>query len=331
MTTSSISRRAVVAAALAPWLAGSARAQAAAAADGFPNRPVRFIVPFPAGSVVDVGARFVAQKLSDEWRQQVLVDNRPGATAILGHDLAARAAPDGYTILMGSPAPLTILSHLMKLPFDPLRDLAPVTKVSAGPMCLTTQANAPFDTLAQLIELSRARPGHYKVGGYGVGSIAHLATVLIGKVTGADLTHVPYQGGPQQITDLIGGQIPLLLDFTTTLGPYLNDGRLKVLAVTGDKRLVTFPQFPTFEELGYKGLHVTAWQGVLVPASTPPEIVAKLNATLVKVLSLPELRASEVFRGSEIGADSPEAFGAFIRAEHARWGKVIKDNGITLG
>ncbi len=332
MATNLISRRAVVAAALTPWLARSSGAQTASSTAGpFPNRPLRFIVPFPAGSIADVQTRPIAQKLSDEWRQQVLVDNRPGATATLGLELAARSAPDGYTIAMAPIAPLTILPHLMKLPFDPLHDFMPITKTTSGPMLLVTQPNAPFDTVVQLIEQSRAKAGHFKVGGFGVGSIGHLATVMISKTTGADLTHVPYQGGPQQIVDLIGGQIPLLLDFATTLRPFLEAGKVKTLAVTNDKRLANLPAVPTFEELGYKGLHITAWSGVVAPAATPPEIVASLHSALVKVLNMPDLRATLMSGGAEIGADSSEAFAAFIRAEHARWGKVIKDHAITLG
>jgi len=332
MATNPISRRAVIAAALAPWLTQSTGAQTAPSTTGaFPNRALRFIVPFPAGSISDVRTRSITQKLADEWRQQVLVDNRPGATQTLGLDLAARSAPDGYTIAMAPIAPLTILPHLMKLPFDPLRDFVPITKVTSGPMLLVTQANAPFDTVAQLIEQSRAKAGQFKVGGNGVGSLQHLATVLIGKSTGADLAHVPYQGGPQQIADLVGGHIPLLLDFATILRPFLEAGKVKALAVTNDKRLANLPAVPTFEELGHKGLHVIAWQGVVAPAATPPEIVASLHGALVKALNMPDVRASVLNDGSEIGADSSEAFAAFIRAEHARWGKVIKDNAITLG
>jgi tripartite-type tricarboxylate transporter receptor subunit TctC len=320
-----------MAATLAVGAASRIWAQATPSVDTFPNRPVRYVVPFPAGSVSDVQARPMAQKLSDEWRQQVIVENRPGATTIVAMEFAARSAPDGHTIVNATIAPLALLPHLMKLPFDPLKDFAAVTRVGSVPMLLVSRPDAPFDSVEQLVEHSRANPGRIKAAGYGVGSIVHLATVLLTQLTGADLSHVPYQGGPQQVADLLGGHVPLLWDFAGVLEPHLKAGRIKVLAVTSEKRMPMLPSVPTFGEQGYPGMQMSAWGGVMAPSGTPNEIVGELNRAIVKVLAQPDMRDMYSGQGVEIVGDSPAAFAAFIRAEHSRWGKIIRDAAIRLG
>lgn len=325
-----LTRRSLLGAALASSVTPFV-VRAQAGAGSFPERPLRLVVPFPAGSVSDVTARPLAQKLGEALHQPVIVDNRPGATATLGVDAVAKAAPDGYTLVLASLGPLTILPHLMKLPFDPLRDLAPITKVTAGPLVLVAHPGAPFDSVAKLVEHSRANPGQVKIGGFGVGSIGHLATLMVARATGADLSHVPYQGGPQQVQDAIGGQIPLLFDFPAVIGPHVKAGRLKALAVTGAQRYSTMPEVPTFDELGYKGAQATAWQGILAPAGTPAPVLRRLSLELMKVLASPDLRDLYANQGAEIGGDTPEAFGAFIRDEHERWGRLIRENGVKLG
>lgn len=322
-----LTRRCLLGAAIAPWIVPAAsHAQA-----GFPDRPLHLIVPFPAGSISDVQARPLAQKLADSLGQPVIVDNRPGATGTLAVDAAAKAPPDGHTLVLAAIAALSILPHLMKLPFDPLRDLAPITKVTVGPMVLVAYSGAPFDSVRQLVEHSRARPGQVKVAGFGVGSIGHLATLMIASATGADLTHVPYQGGPQQVTDTIGGQVPLLLDFPAVIAQHVKAGKLKALAVTGAQRYTSMPDVPTFDELGYQGVLATAWQGVLVPAATPAPVQRRLSQELMKALASSDLRDLYASQGAQIGGDTPEAFGRFIRDEYERWGKLIREHGVRLG
>jgi len=327
-----LTRRCLLGAALAPWITPAASlAQAtAASATSFPDRPLRLVVPFPAGTVADVQARPLAQKLGDALRQPVVVDNRPGASGTIGVDAVAKAPPDGYTLVLASVGPLTILPHLMKLPFDPLRDLAPITRATGGPMVLFAHAGVPFDTVPQLVEHSRAHPGQLTVAGFGVGSIGHLATLMIARSTGADLTHVPYQGGSQQIADVISGQVPLLLDFPSVVRPHVKAGKLKALAVAGARRGTLMPEVPTFEELGYKGVQAIAWQGILAPAATPAPVLDRLSQELMKAFASPDLRDLYVSQGAEIGGDTPEAFAAFIRDEHERWGRLIRDAGVKL-
>lgn len=326
-----IRRRRLVAGAVA-WSVTS-RGQAAPDAPGalrFPLRPVHLIVPLPAGSISDVQGRQLARQLEEVWGRPVVVENRPGASNIVGHDAGARAAPDGHTLLLATIGPLALLPHLMKLPFDPLADFAPVTRVSSGPMVLVAHPGAPFDSVDTMVRHSRAHPGQIKVAGFGIGTIGHLAVLLTAKVTGADLGHVPYAGGPQQVADLVGGQVPLLFDFSPVIAPHIRAGKARALAVTGERRLPDLPEVPTFGELGYPGLHITAWQGIVVPARTPPDIVRRLHADLATALAAPALRDAFAAVGAEIGGEPPEVFAAFVRAEHARWGRVIAEARIRL-
>lgn len=301
-----------------------------AGAQAYPERQVRLIVPLPAGSISDVQGRQLARKLGELWRQPVLVENRPGAGNIVGHEAGARAAPDGHTLLLATIGPLALLPHLMKLPFDPLVDFIPVTRLTAGPMVLVAHPGAPFDSVDAMVRHSRAHPGQVKVAGFGVGTIGHLAVLLTARVTGADLGHVPYTGGPQQVADLIGGQVPLLFDFSPVLEPHVKAGRARGLAVTGERRLAELPEIPTFDELGYPSLRISAWQGIVVPARTPPAIVARLYADLATALAAPDLRAAFAAVGAEVGGEPPDVFAAFVRAEHARWGRLIAEAGIRL-
>lgn len=319
------SRRSVLVVALAPLLGQVAHAQAK-----FPERPLRLIVPLPAGSVSDVQARPVAQKLSESLGQPVVVENRPGASNTLGMDAAARSAPDGYTMVMGTIAPLTLLPHLMKLPYDPLKDFIPVTRVTSGPMVLVATPSAPYGTVAQMVEHSRRHPGQTRVAGFGVGTVGHLAVLLTARVTGADLSHLPYQGGPQQVADTMSGHVPLLFDFVAVVASHIRAGKLKALAVTSRERLSSLPDVPTFEELGHKGLVIAGWQGILVPAGTPAPIVRRLNEELLKAFAAPDVRELFLSVNAEIGNDTPEQFAAFIAQEYERWGRVIRDAGIRL-
>ena len=300
------------------------------AVQSFPNRPVRLIVPQPPGSAPDIRSRQIAQRLSEEWQQPVVVDNRPGASGAIAMELVVRAPPDGYTMVMANSIGLGSLPHLTKVPYDALKDFAAVTKVSSGPFILVAHPGVPFNTVSELISHARANPGKLNAATAGIGSTQHLLFTLMNKDWSIALTSIPYKGGAQTVSDLVAGQVQLTLDFASVIGPHLKSGRLKALALSSDTRLAVLPEVPTFKELGYAGMQFTAWQGLIAPAGTPREIVARLNSGVVKVLNLPEIRDAFVSTGSEVGGDSPEQFAAFIRAEHARWGKVVSDAGIRL-
>jgi tripartite-type tricarboxylate transporter receptor subunit TctC len=322
-----LSRRQIVGAALSTLLATPRLARGAT---DFPNRPLRLIVPAPTGGVQDVQSRRLVPRLNELWAQPVVVDNRPGAAGSIALEQLARAAPDGYTMAM-APVAIAVIPHLMKVPYDPLADLVAVTRVTSGPYILVAPAAAPYSTLPQLLDHARREGKPIGIGGFGTGSLANLVVLLLSRVTGVAFQHIPYAGGGQQLTDLIGGQVPLMLDFAAVVKPHLGAGRLKALGLTGSQRLAVMPEVPTFEEQGVTGMQITAWQGIVVPAGTPDAVVRALNAGLVKAINDPEVRASYIAEGAEIGGDAPEAFGAFIRAEHARWGQVIREAGLKLG
>ena len=319
-TLPTLSRRALICAALAPLLAPVRAAT-------FPDRPLHLVIPAPPGGVQDVQGRRIAPRWGDALGQPVIVDNRPGATGSIALEYTARAPADGYTMLLGA-VNMTILPHLTKVSWDPLRDFAAVSRYTSGPLILVAHPGVPVETATGLADHAR-REGGLKIGGFGTGSLAHLTALEIGKAVGAPVTHIPYAGGAQQLTDLLSGQLPLLLDYATVLLPQLRAGKAKALGVAGERRSTALPEVPTLEEQGL-AVRATAWQGILVPAATPPGVVRTLHAGFVKALADPELRAFLLANGSEIGGDTPEAFGAFIRAEYARWSRVIAENGVRL-
>lgn len=327
-----ITRRLLGAGALA-WASGIDRAiaqKAAPAAASFPDRPVRLVVPMSPGTAPDVRARQIAQKLSEEWRQTVIVDNRPGANGNIAMDFAVRSAPDGYTLAMIN-IQQAINPHLMKTPYDTLRDFVAVSKVTAGPLILLVNAATPVNTLGELVRHSRANPGKLNHATGGLGTLGHLGIIAFNKAAGTDLIVVPYKGGGTQVfADMVGNQVQTTFDFASIAMPYLTTGRVKALAVAAQKRLAVLPDVPTFEELGFPSVRLFGWQGIAVPAGTPPEVVQSLNRALVKALNLPDVREAIISLGAEVGGDSPEQFAAYIRAEHARWGKLIADAGIRL-
>jgi tripartite-type tricarboxylate transporter receptor subunit TctC len=308
-----------------------ANAQPASGADsGFPNRPVRLVVPMSPGTAPDIRARQIAQKLSEQWSQTVFVDNRPGAAGNIAMEFAARAAPDGYTLGMIN-IQQAINPHLMKVPYDTLKDFVAVSKVSAGPLILLVNAATPASTLAELVRHARAHPGKLNLATAGLGTLGHLGIIVFSKATGTEFVIVPYKGGGAQIyTDLVGNQVQLTWDFASVAMPHLSTGRVKALAVAAQRRLTVLPDVPTFQELGYPDVQLFGWQGIAVPAATPPELVQFLNRAIVKALGLPDVREAITATGAEVGGDTPEQFAAYIRAEHARWGKLIADAGIRL-
>ena len=310
-------------------LAAMAAPFPAAFAQAYPSRPIRFIVPFAAGAgVLDIMARLVGQHLGQSLGQQVLIDNRPGAGGNVGAEVAAKAVPDGYTMLMGAVA-LVVSPYLYaRLPFDPLTDLAPVTQVNSAPLMLVVHPSLPVNSVAELIAYAKARPGALNYGSGGVGATPFLATELFKSMAGIDVVHVPYKGGAPALADLVAGQLSFMIENVPGTLPFVKDGKLRALAITSRQRLALVPELPTMEEAGVPGYEMIGWNGIFVPKATPPEIVARLNAELVKVLRSTEVGEQLARLGAVPVGDTPEQFGAFVKAESARWGKIIKDLGI---
>lgn len=298
-------------------------------AQTYPSRPIRFIVPFAAGAgVLDIMARIVGQHLGTATGQQVVIDNRPGAGGNVGAEVAAKATPDGYTMLMGAVA-LVVSPYLYaKLPFDPLTDLVPVTQVNSAPLMLVVHPSLPVKSVAELIAYAKARPGQLNYGSGGVGATPFLATELFKSMAGIDVTHVPYRGGAPALADLVAGQLSFMIENVPGTLPLVRDGKLRALAITSRQRLALVPDLLTMEEAGVPGYEMIGWNGIFVPKATPPEIVTRLNAELVKVLRSADVGEQLAKLGAVPVGDSPEQFGAFVKAESARWGKIIKDLGI---
>jgi tripartite-type tricarboxylate transporter receptor subunit TctC len=316
--------------ALLAQLSGTAAsaAFAADAATGYPSRPVRFIVPYPPGGITDILARTIAQHLTAGWGQQVIVDNRAGASGNIGVDIAARANPDGYTIVFGNSATHAINPGLFaKIPFDPVKDFAAVTLVASVTNALLVNPSLPAKSVQDIVAMAKAKPGQLTFGSNSTGSSNHLAGELLKTMAGIDIVHVPYKSAVAAGVDLMGNRITMMFDNLPTAVPHVRAGRLRVLATTGAKRAPALPDAPTMIESGFPGFVLTPWWGVFAPARTPREIVAKLNRDIVAVLGLPAVRESFAAQGADIVAHSPEAFAAYLRTEITRWGKVVKDSG----
>ncbi len=301
----------------------AAAAVFAAHAQDYPNRPVKLIVADGPGSVSDVRARLIAAKMTEGLGQSVVIENKPGGSMAIAAEAAATAAPDGYTIFLGNVVTHSLNPFLFKaLAYNPA-DLVPVTLVSAGPLILVVHPSVPAKTLEELVALGRSQPGKLSYGAIGNGSPGHLIMEQVKAVRGADFLLVPYKSTAQYIQDQIAGHINLSLNYWVVLGPHVKAGKLRALAVAAPKRLSAAPDIPTFEEAGIPGVEGSSWQGIMVPAGTPRPVVARLHAELVRVLNLPDVRASIVDTGSEVGGNSPEEFGAFVRADRERWRKAV--------
>ncbi len=294
----------------------------------FPNRPIRFIVPFVAGAGTDMTARAVAHKLGENLGHQVVVDNRPGAAGTIGMELTAKAAPDGYTIVLVSASHTVNPSLYKKPPYDLVRDFAPVSQMTAQPYCLTVHVSVPVKTVRELIELARARPATLTYGSSGTGGLSHLAGALFALMTKIEWVHVPYKGGAAGINDLLGGQINS--QFTTIIGTvqHVKAGRMRWLAISTAQRSRAVPELPTIAEAGVPGYAVSGWYGVLAPARTPPSIVTFFSNEIIKVLKAPEVGERFTADGSEPVGRTPENFAAYIRSEIAKWAKVVKETGM---
>ena len=309
----------------------AAHAQAASTGSGqaYPAKPVRMIAASSPGSAVDIVARIVAQKLGDQVGQQVIVDNRAGAGGNLGAEIAAKAAPDGYTVFMGTPAHAINTGLYRKLNYDLLRDFAPVSQVTTGQYVVVVHPSLPAKSIRELVALARAKPGQLNYSSAGSGNATHLAGELFNSLARVKLVHVAYKGSGPALIDLVGGQVQLMFANLTAALPQVKTARVRALAVTGEKRAAAAPELPTVIEAGVPGYVVVSWFGVLVPAATPREIVMRLNAALGQAMRAPDIRERLAGEGAEPAVGTPEQFAAFIRADIAQWTKVIKDAGIV--
>ena len=313
------------------WLAAALAVltpHAAAAADAYPAKPIRFVVAFPPGGGTDIIARSIAHKLAERFAQQVVVDNRPGAGGNIGTDIVAKSAPDGYTILMGSAGPLAINASLFaKMPFDPIKDLAPVTLAASTPNVLVVHPSLPARTVKELIALARARPGEINFASSGHGTPAHLAGELFNSMAGVKLVHIPYKGAAPALADLLGGQVQIMFSTMPPALPHVKDGKLRALAVTSLKRSPATPELPTMDETALPGFEAITWHGVVVPAGTPAAIIARLNREIVAILHLPDVVERLSNQGAEALGSTPEEFASYIRSESIKWAKVVRESG----
>ncbi|HSQ05493.1 MAG TPA: tripartite tricarboxylate transporter substrate binding protein [Burkholderiales bacterium] len=315
--------------AVACMLFAAAAAMAQTPKSGYPVRSVRWVVPYPPGASNDVVARLLAQKLSETWGQQVVTDNRGGAGGLVGADIVAKATPDGYTLLMTNPGSNAINFALRtKTPYRP-EDFAPVTLLGWSPIMLVTSATFPAATMKELIAMAKAKPGQLSGGSSGPGGSSHLALELFKLLTGTDILHVPYKGAAPAITDMIGGQVSMIFTTPVTAQPLIRAGKLKTLAVAGNKRLDIYPDVPTTAEQGLKGYDVLIWFGVSAPAGTPRALVLKLNRDLQQTIMAPEVKERFATLGLEPQGSTPEEFGRIIREDIERWSKVVKAANIT--
>lgn len=318
-------------AALFAVAASAAPTSAAYAQGSYPNKPIRLIVPFPPGGGTDMIARTVAQKLADQNKWSVIVDNRPGAGGNLGVDAAAKSAPDGYTLVMGQTSNLAINPSLYaKLPYDPIKDLAPVALVSSSPIVMAAPANSRFKTFADVVAASKGKPDALTLGYSGNGTVAHLAGELAENAAGIQLRHIPYKGAAQAMTDLLGGQIDLYMSSVPTLLGQVRNGKLKILAITSAKRSSQLPDVPTLAEQGYKGFEAVTWFGILAPAGTPAPIVAQLNKAINQALQQADVIDKLKSEGGDVLGGTSEQFSALLRTEVPRWAKIVKDSGASL-
>jgi len=303
----------------------------AASAQSYPDKSVRMVVPFAAGAGSnDIMARLVAQKLSDALGQQFVVDNRPGASGIIGTDIVAKAPPDGYTVLMMSLTFTVNPSLFSKLPYDTVRDLIPVTMVASAPLMLVVHPSVPAKSVTEFIAYAKANPGKLNFGSGGPGTTPHLAGEMIKTMAGIQVTHIPYKGGAPALTDLVAGQIQFMCENIPGTLPFAKSGKLRALAVTDLKRSPLLPELPTLDEAGLKGYQIVGWNGLFVPAGTPQPIVNRLNAEVVKALALPDVKDRLATLGADAVGDTPQHFAVFIKAEIPKWAKVVKDAGLKI-
>jgi len=306
----------------------SATALAAGYAQDYPVKPVRLILPTAAGGSLDAVGRVIAQKFTEHFGQQVVVDNKPGAGGILGTETAAHAAPDGYTLLIASNGNLATTQGLYKkIPYDPVRDFAPVVLMTETPYIVVVHPSLPVKTVADLIRLAKARPGQLNYASSGSGSTPHLAGELFKAMAKVNIVHVPYKGSPAALTSLLSGETVVGITGMPSSWAQVKAGRIRALGVAGTRRSTTAPELPTVAESGLPGYEVNSWSGLLAPAATPKPIVARLNAEVIKILAEPDVRQQLLNQGFEVLGGTPEQFGVFIKSEIVKWTRVIRDAG----
>jgi tripartite-type tricarboxylate transporter receptor subunit TctC len=304
-------------------------AGAASGQQPYPSQPVRIIAPAPPGSPVDIRARWVAQQLAPVLGQPVLVDNKPGAGGNIGAEAAAKSAPDGHTLVLVHQGIVSFNPHLYsRTGFDPLNDFAAVTRLVDTTLLLMVPQGSALKSVADLVRAARERPGKLSYGSSGIGTPPHLAAELFRRLAGVEVLHVPYKGATPSLNDLLAARVDFSIDSPSSHGPHVKAGKLRALAATGAERLPAFPDVPTMAEAGLGGYDYRSWIGLLAPAATPRDVVRRLNAELVKALRSPAGRGWFAAQGGVAVGDSPEEFAAYIRADHARWGKLIQEAGI---
>ncbi len=300
-----------------------------ASAQAWPTRPLRFVVPFAAGAgILDIMARIVGQHLGEVTGQQVIVDNRPGAGGNVGADIVVKAAPDGYTMLMGNTAALVAPYLFAHMSFDPLVDLLPVTQVNSAPLMLVVHPSLPVKNVQEFIAYAKDKKGTLNYGSGGIGATPFLAVELLKSMAGFDAVHVPYKGGAPALADLVAGQISFMIENVPGTLPFVKDGKLRALAITSAHRLPLVGDLPTMQEAGVPGYEMVGWNGIFLPKSTPPEIVAGLHDALAKVLNSDAVKKQMGDLGAEPVSQSQPAFAAFVKSESDRWGKIIREKGI---
>jgi tripartite-type tricarboxylate transporter receptor subunit TctC len=299
-------------------------------AQPYPAKPVRMIVPFAAGGGTDIIARLIAQKVTDAWGQQMVVENRAGGGSVIGTEVVARSAADGYTLLLAAPPFATNAALLPRLPYDSLQDFAPVTLVATAPLIVVVHPSLPVRSIKELVAAARARPGQLSYGTSGNGGPQHLAGELLKSMADIDLLHIPYKGGAPAVVDLVGGQVQLGFASMLTALPFVKAGRLRAIAVTGARRSAILPNLPAVAEAGFPGYETTTWYGILARAGAPPAVIATLNADIARALNLPEVKDRLAGEGAEVVAGTPAAFASFIQTEIARVRKLSKSTVIKL-
>jgi tripartite-type tricarboxylate transporter receptor subunit TctC len=299
------------------------------AESNYPNRPIQLVVTVPPGGAADFVARIVGAKLGDALGQPVVTSNRGGAGGTIAAGAVAKSDPDGYTLLLNTIATHGIGPHLYaNLPYDPVKDFSPIILVAKLPLIMTVNADLPAQSVSDVIALAKARPGQLAFASAGNGGAPHLAGELFKSLTGTDLLHVPYRGSGPAVVDLVAGRIAIMFDAVPSLLPFITAGKLRVLAAASPERHRLLPDIPTFAELGYAKMDIALWYGIAAPADTPRSVVQRLNTELVKILDMPDIRKSFADQGADIKGGTPEDFAAFMHAEQARWGAVVKQAGI---
>jgi tripartite-type tricarboxylate transporter receptor subunit TctC len=301
-----------------------------AASQGYPSKPVRIIIAQAAGGASDLLIRFVAQKLTDSLGQQFIIDNRPGAGGNIGAEVAAKAAPDGYTLFMVSAPHAVAPSLYRKLGYDLARDFTPITLLGSEPLCMVVHPSLPAKSVRELVAFLKQRPGQVSYGSTGNGAVNHLATELFKSRAGVDMVHVPYKGSAFAIPDVISGMVPVLFANVSPLQPHIGSGRLRPLAVTSSHRVRALPAVPTIAESGYAGYEAVNWFGLVAPARTPDDIVRRLNAAIRQTLALPEVREFYEKRGADQTTNTPEEMRTFLQRETTKWAAVVKASGARI-